>query len=179
MDGSVEGFKRMNLVEFLSRHYDLIFKRQGTAFACCSPFTAESRPSFFVRLVGAHWLFKDFSSGLGGSVFEFVQIKEELASFSQALAFLRDLLPGFAHCDALDPAERLDNSSGRERSYDVNALYERFACEDPGVCRAYLLSRKIAPALVEGFAQLFDATHLGLDALLPRGIAHAVPPPRY
>ena len=35
------------------------------------------------------------------------------------------------------------------RRYDVDALYDRFRQEDPGVCRQYLLSRGIDAALVE------------------------------
>ena len=149
MDGSVEALKGVNLVEFLSQYYGLMFKRQGAAFACLSPFSAESQPSFFVRQVDGHWLFKDFSSGLGGSIFDFVQMKEKLAGFSQALAFLRELLPGFVHYDALDTVEGGGDQGENERTYDVNALYERFLGEDPDVCRQYLLGRKIAPKLVE------------------------------
>jgi hypothetical protein len=148
MDGSVETLKRVNLVEFLSEFYGLKFKRQGAVFACCSPFKAESRPSFFVRQVRGHWLFKDFSSGSGGSIFDFIQMKEKLGGFSQALAFLRRLFPGFVHCHATD-TEQADGQTENECRYDVDALYERFRGEDPEVCRRYLLGRKIAPELVE------------------------------
>ena len=67
-DLSIETLKQMNLAEFLSRHYGLSFRRCGAVYQCRSPFTDEKKPSFFVRLVEGHWLFKDFSSGAGGSV---------------------------------------------------------------------------------------------------------------
>ena len=79
MDRSVDALKQVNLVDFLSRHYGLEFRRQGAAFACRSPFTEDRRPSFFVRLVKGHWLFKDFSSGAGGTIFDFVRMKERLS----------------------------------------------------------------------------------------------------
>jgi len=149
MDGIVEALKRVNLVGFLSRHYGLVFERQGAAYACYSPFTEESCPSFFVRQVGEHWLFKDFSSGTGGSIFDFVRIKEKLECFSEAKLFLRGLLPGFVQSGATSKAEGVGAPSRKARSYDVEGLYERFGREDPGVCREYLLGRKIAPGLVE------------------------------
>ncbi len=59
MDSGTEALKQVNLVEFLSRHYGLEFRPKGSAYASCSPFGGEHRPSFFVRLVEGHWLFKD------------------------------------------------------------------------------------------------------------------------
>jgi hypothetical protein len=94
MDCSIEALKQVNLVEFLSRHYGLKFQRRGAAFACLSPFTEESSPSFFVRLVDGHWLFKDFSGGSSGTIFDFVRMKEKLGSFSEAWAFVRKLVSG-------------------------------------------------------------------------------------
>jgi DNA primase len=94
MDASVEVLKQVNLVEFLTEHYGLQFRRRGAAFACRSPFTEESKPSFFVRLVGGHWVFKDFSSGAGGTIFDFVRMKENLGNFSEALSYVRRLLGG-------------------------------------------------------------------------------------
>ena len=74
MAPSVETLKGLNLVDFLTEHYHLRFRRVGGQYVCCSPFREEKRPSFFVRLVNGHWLFKDFSSGLV-SVVDFVRIK--------------------------------------------------------------------------------------------------------
>ena len=153
-DLSVEALKQVDLVAFLAEHYGLEFRRRGEAYACCSPFTGERKPSFFVRLVNGHWLFKDFSSGTGGSIFDFVQMKEKLGCFSDALAFVRRLLgPSASLVGQGDRAGGGPGSGqaarGADRPYDVNQLYQRFRREDPGVCREYLLRRGIAPGLVE------------------------------
>lgn len=162
MDLSVEGLKQMNLVEFLSGHYGLQFRRRGAAFASLSPFGQESTPSFFVRLVGGHWLFKDFSASFGGTIFDFVRMKENLPSFCEALAFLRKLLgPGFAQTTAGDggrgPGEPA--AAGSDGPYDVEALYEQFRREDPGACRDYLLARGIAPTLVDELVRQGTVVH--------------------
>jgi hypothetical protein len=161
IDLSVEALKQVNLVDFLSEHYGLELRRRGVAYACCSPFTGESTPSFFVRLVNGHWLFKDFSSGAGGSIFDFVQMKEKLGCFPDALAFVRRLLGplvsrmGQGDRAAGTPANG-EGVSGADRPYDVDYLYSRFRGEDSDVCREYLLGRGIAPELVE--ALISDGT---------------------
>ena len=99
-DASVEALKRVNLVDFLSRRYGLEFQPKGTAFACRSPFSEDSKPSFFVRLVKGHWLFKDFSSGAAGTIFDFVRMKEGLGGFADALSLVRKLLPGVLMSDS-------------------------------------------------------------------------------
>jgi len=80
MELRVEALKRLDLVDFLSCNYGLHFHRTGNQYCCYSPFNEEKRPSFFVRLVEGRWLFKDFSSGFGGSIIDFVQMKEGLGS---------------------------------------------------------------------------------------------------
>jgi DNA primase len=163
MNASVEALKQVNLVEFLTEHYGLEFRRRGAAFACRSPFTEESKPSFFVRLVGGHWVFKDFSSGLGGSIFDFVRMKEKLGSFSEALSLVRRLLGGSPVYQVKQSDSRSDSpdntASSIDRPYDVAALYERFRQEDPDVCRRYLLSRGIAGGLVEGMIEDGTVVH--------------------
>jgi DNA primase len=148
---SVEALKQMNLAEFLACHYGLEFQQRGATYQCCSPFTDEKRPSFFVRLVGGHWLFQDFSSRRGGSIFDFVQMKENLPGFAEALAFVRQLV-GASPCVMKQTAAGGESSSS-ERSYDVNELYDRFRREDPAVCRDYLLGRAIAPERVEALIE--------------------------
>ena len=150
-DASVEALKQVNLVDFLSRQYGLEFERKGAAFACRSPFSDDSNPSFFVRIVKGHWLFKDFSSGAAGTIFDFVRRKEGLGSFADALSFVRRLLSGsLACCRQAESAKGSPAVPDAERAYDVNTLYERFRQEDPEVCRGYLLGRGIAAHLVDG-----------------------------
>jgi DNA primase len=146
-DRSIEALKQVNLVEFLSRHYGLQFRRRGAAFACISPFGEESIPSFFVRQIDGRWLFKDFSSGTGGTIFDFVRMKEKLGSFTEALIFIKRMMPSSSFGYERGSPSR--SGSVATRRYNVNALYERFRQEDPGVCRQYLLRRAIHPALVE------------------------------
>ena len=147
---SVEALKQMNLVDFLSQQYGLKLRRCGTEYKCCSPFTAETNPSFFVRLVQGHWLFKDFSSGEGGSIFDFVQLKEKLASFAEAFAFVRAALKSLAtYGRHADQSVDASTSARADRPHDVECLYQRFRQNDPGVCREYLVGRSITPALVD------------------------------
>lgn len=150
-DASVEALKRVNLVEFLSQQYGLEFQRKGAAFACRSPFRDDSNPSFFVRFVRGHWLFKDFSSGAAGTIFDFVRIKEGLASFADALSFVRRLLSGGLACPLeSESAKDSPHVPEAEDRYNVNALYERFRQQDSEVCRRFLLGRGIASDLVDG-----------------------------
>jgi hypothetical protein len=158
-DASVEALKRVNLVDFLSQQYGLEFQPKGAAFACRSPFSEDSNPSFFVRLVEGHWLFKDFSSGAEGTIFDFVRMKEGLGTFADALSFVRRLLSGVLMSDSGEESRSGPGSevvAGQGRCYDVDTLYERFRREDAGVCRRYLLSRGIGADLVD--ALISDGT---------------------
>ncbi len=149
MVDEIETLKRLDLVAFLSRIYGLVFTRQGATFACLSPFSEETRRSFFVRQVNGHWLFKDFSSGLGGSIFDFIQARENLSEFSEALSFLRRLQSGGNRVETREVTESGGEGIGKACRYDIEALYERFRQADVEVCREYLLGRKIAGDLVE------------------------------
>lgn len=151
-DRSVEVLKQVNLVDFLTQHYGLKFFPQGRAFACCSPFTGDRNPSFFVRQVDGHWLFKDFSSGAGGSIFDFVRMKEKLEGFGEALRFLRGLFgSGLSLSVNAGGRDERPSASGESavRPYDIDRLYNQFRGEDPEVCRQYLLGRGIDSDLVK------------------------------
>ncbi len=97
-------------------------------YSCCSPFTEEREPSFFVRLVGGHWLFKDFSSGVGGTILDFVRMKEKLGTFAEALKAVRELLSAPVWQKASSDAE----AAKADRSYDVEELYRRSGRRTPG-----------------------------------------------
>lgn len=167
---SIEALKGLNLVDFLSQHYHLKFCCVGGQYVCHSPFTEEKNPSFFVRLVNGHWLFKDFSSGWGGSIFDFVRIKENLERFSDILSYIRRLIspvpacashlsaaPGQAggeRCSEV-PTSRDSELPGdavslgtEQRSYDVDRLYDQFKKHDISPCRDYLLKRGISEELI-------------------------------
>ena len=153
----IEDLKSMNLVEFLTHHYGLNFHRSGEAYVCSSPFTEDRNPSFFVRLVRGHWLFKDFSSGHFGSIFDFVRIMENLPDFSAALKHVCRLVGSIfqrPHQELEQGSEIETKNKPESRGYDVNHLYDRFRREDVSVCMKYLLDRGIpgdmAADLVDG-----------------------------
>jgi len=158
MTSDIDALKGVNLVDFLTQHYHMEFRRIGGQYVCHSPFSEEKTPSFFVRLVKDKWLFKDFSSGLGGSIFDFVRIKENLERFSEVLSYIRRALSAIPACafdteesvkaSADDLAPDVDPSSATQRSYDVNRLYNQFKEEDISVCRDYLFKRGISEVLI-------------------------------
>lgn len=158
MTQSIETLKNLNLVDFLRNHYHLDFQPIGGAYACRSPFTQDKTPSFFVRLVDGHWLFKDFSSGYGGSIFDFVRIKENLEKFSDALSYVRRLLSPLSS-RALDAdiciqacGDELPGATetcGTEKQpYDIDRLYNEFRREENSICRDYLMKRGISEDLI-------------------------------
>ncbi len=144
MSVCIETYKQMNLVEFLAEHYGLIFKKSGSGYVAKSPFGEDKTPSFFVRKLGNRWLFKDFSSGLGGSIIDLVGHLEQLSGVGAILHRLEQLAEGFS---ASVPLE--EKSSETSRNYDVDQLYSRFRKQDPDACRRYLISRGIEKELVE------------------------------
>src|SRR4030067_1238865 len=125
MVNEIEYLKRLNMVEFLSLHYRMQFRQQGDAYACLSPFTNESNPSFHVRRAeDGHWLVKDFSSGHGGSIIDFVLLKEQLNSVSDAAAHLRKLFeqaPPPRESEAPSPSGAVAPSG----QYDIDQLYRQ------------------------------------------------------
>ena len=87
----IEALKQMNLVDFLTEHYGLKFSASGSGYVASSPFGADRNPSFFVRQLEGRWLFKDFSSGLGGSIIDF-WMKKKNCDFTTAVRGLAQVL---------------------------------------------------------------------------------------
>ncbi len=162
----VEYVKGLDMVEFLSSHYDLDFSGHGGSgggrHCCFSPFKEESRGSFFVREVNGHWLFKDFSSGYGGSLIDFVLLKEGFCGVSEALRHIGYLLSGEMACGVIGvsgpghstsrssplPSYPTSGSSAKDHDYDIKGLYHKFQSNDIGRCRDYLLSRGICEEVI-------------------------------
>lgn len=139
MSITLQAIKQQNLAEFLTRHYQLTFKREGDAYVCCSPFQDEQRPSFYVRREDdGHWLFKDFAANLQGSVIDFLLAYEKLPDFTHAFRRAQELFG-----DQVAAPEEPEKRSRRS----VGELYELFRDNDPAECVAYLSSRGIEPAL--------------------------------
>lgn len=141
----IEDIKKMNLVDILSRNYGIQFKQAGGEYVCLSPFVEEANPSFFVRQAqDGHWLFKDFSSGYGGSLIDFVLKKEGFSEVTQALAHIRNLLSGSA-------IEERHEKEGvpKPKTYDVMEIYLKIKKNKPDVSCKYLSGRGISEALIE------------------------------
>ena len=153
----IEEVKRLNMVDFLSCHYGLDFSKGGVAghsggqYCCLSPFKDEDTASFFIREVDGHWLFKDFSSGHGGSLIDFVLLKEALGQVREALSHIEHLLcskRGGDHNRRSFPQPSSSATSIR-KTYDVEELYNTFRRNDVSRCREYLLGRSISEDVVE------------------------------
>jgi transposase-like protein len=163
----VEYVKGLDMVDFLSRHYGLDFSGPGGGggghHCCLSPFNGERRGSFFVREVNGHWLFKDFSSGYGGSLIDFVLLKEGFCGVSETLRYIGYLLSGEKAGDVggvsgfVHPPPRSSPSSSsssrssdndKDHGYDIKSLYHKFQRNDIGQCRAYLSSRGICEEVI-------------------------------
>lgn len=170
----IEEVKRLNMVDFLSRHYGLDFSKGGvlghssssgqSQYCCLSPFKEERNPSFFVREVDNHWLFKDFCSGHGGSLIDFILLKEGFSQVSEALNHIGRLLDSSSSSSSSfpfpspspSPTARAVESSPvsppcvreREREYDINVLYSKFRRNDMGKCRDYLFKRDISEEVI-------------------------------
>lgn len=155
----IEEVKRLNMVDFLSCHYGLDFSvsgvdvqgHSGRGYCCLSPFTQERNASFFVRQVDGHWLFKDFSSGHGGSLIDFILLKEGLVEVSEALSYIGQLLcggNGGAGGSAPPPSPTSPSSSSIKRGCDVESLYAKLRRNDVRHCRDYLSSRGICEGVI-------------------------------
>lgn len=156
MSISIESLKQVNLVDFLREHYGLECKRVGSGFVMSSPFAADRQPSFSVREEAGRWLFKDFSSGLGGSIIDMVSALEGLSDAGQAIRRVRELVGETV--PASSPPSVVGGEWAR-RSYDIGELYQRFRGQDPTVCRRYLLERGIGTGLVEQLIEEGEVVH--------------------
>ena len=145
MTMNLEQIKSVDMVGLLTRLYGMEFEKVGAEYVAFSPFQQETKPSFFVRQVDGRWLFKDFSSGHGGSLIDFVQIKENIEEVSAGIAHLRSLLEGRVQCQRPAPSPLPKSRS----SYDIEVVYERIKKNDVTVSREYLDKRGVCGDLVE------------------------------
>ena len=152
----IEALKQMNLVDFLTEHYGLKFSSSGSGYVASSPFGAERNPSFFVRQLEGRWLFKDFSSGLGGSIIDLVGHLESLSGVGKILRRIEQLVGGKTAAMSVTSGEAAgDDKPG----YDIEQLYQRFRGKEPGVCRRYLVGRGIDAELVEELIVAGEVVH--------------------
>ncbi len=156
MSITIEALKQVNLVDFLRDHYGLECRQVGAGYVMSSPFTADRQPSFSVREQAGRWLFKDFSSGLGGSIIDLVGALEDLSSVGQAIRRVRELVG-----QTVTLCQSLPGKTGEpaECGYDTGEMYQRFRCQDPTICKRYLLERGIDTGLVEQLIEEGEVVH--------------------
>jgi hypothetical protein len=143
---NVDGIKGLNMIDLLCVHYGMKFKLVGGEYVCISPFTDEREPSFFVRQVDGHWLFKDFSSGYGGSIIDFVLLKEGFGKVKEALAYIRTLIG--QKSEGVKISLELERSEGEKRGYNIEDIYKKVRSNDQNVCRQYLSGRGICEEVI-------------------------------
>jgi len=150
----------MDFVEQLKSSVDIVavigqyvrLKRVGAGprYMGLCPFHAEKTPSFSVH--GAHQFYKCFGCGLGGDVIKFVMEIDRL-SFYEALKLLaeRHGIPMPRRTEYSDPETKL--RAAVYRLHEIAFQVFRAALDGPAgaEARAYLLKRRVAPALVEEF----------------------------
>lgn len=141
------------LVEFLTHQYGLSFSPLGNQYVCLSPFTEDQKPSFTVGQFDGRWLFKDFSSGHGGSLIDFVLLKENFGNVGQSIAHLRKSISG----DKLDWLQSQKSGSGMGEKkkkeggggdYNLNYIYRKLCINEKEVCWKYLNKRGIGQELI-------------------------------
>lgn len=83
---SIEALReKIDICDVVSQYVTL--RRAGVYMRGLSPFNEEKTPSFFVH--PERQIFKCFSSGHGGDVFSFIQLKEQM-TFPEAVEFLAE-----------------------------------------------------------------------------------------
>ena len=102
------------------------------------------RAELFRATVPRRPLFKDFSSGLGGSLIDFVMYKEGFTEVGAALAHLSSMLGG-------SPVEPLPvpPGKGRAKPYDLAEIHQAIGRNKVKASVAYLRRRGIDEAVIE------------------------------
>jgi DNA primase len=117
MDVTDEIKARIDIVDFVSRYVPL--KRAGRSYNATCPFHQEKTPSFVVFPESGTW--RCFGAcGTGGDVFAFLMKRENL-DFREAL----QILAKEAGVE-LEERKEEEESRGRERLYEANALAAQF-----------------------------------------------------
>jgi hypothetical protein len=120
----------------------------GGRQASLSPFTEETKRSFFVRQVNGHWLFKDFSSGYGGSFIDFVLLKEGFSKVEEAMEYIRKLIGGSKQ--RCQNEERI--SKRVTLGYDIKNILKKISSNDYTICQKYLARRGISEEVIDNLA---------------------------
>jgi len=129
-------------------------KRAGTNYKALSPFNKEKTPSFFVS--PGKQIFKDFSSGHGGGVFQFVMLYENV-DFPTAVRRLAERAGIRIPEESLPEDERGTDRGQREKLFELHTAaanwFKRNLLKDPAgePGREYLKSRDITAEMAKEF----------------------------
>lgn len=139
-----------DIVDLISEHVSL--KKKGREMVGLCPFHDDHRPSMYVN--SAKQIFKCFACGAGGSIFTFVQMRENL-TFPQTLQRLAERagikLKPLKTQDSKPKTDDVDpNELARINAWA--AKYFQHNLNDPSkgkIARDYLAERKISPESIE------------------------------
>ena len=147
---NLEDVKTRDLTEILETHYGMVFRKSGNQYVGLSPITGEKTPSFFVRCQDdGHWVFKDHSSGTGGTIIDFVMKMEGVVEVKQALSHIGGLF-GSGPADGSPAAA---SQSTDKASYDLAFIHQKIRGNGWGPSGEYLQKRGIEAKLVEELGQ--------------------------
>jgi len=151
-----EVFSRADILDVIAEHVRL--EKKGKNYVGLCPFHQEKTPSFTVT--PARQMFYCFGCGLGGNVFRFLMLKENL-SFPESVRYLA----GRVGVDI--PVTASPREEKYERYYRVNEWARDFfrgrldQGADAGEARSYLKKRGLTPEVRDRF-QLGFAPPAGL-----------------
>jgi len=134
-------------------------KRAGQNLKALSPFTTEKSPSFIVS--PSKQIFKDFSSGKGGTVVTFLMEHEQM-TYPEALKWLAKRYNIEVPERPLS-AEEQEQANERESLYLVNAFAEEFFAdslkdgEGKAIGQSYLLERGFSQKTIDRFKLGYNA----------------------
>lgn len=140
----IEELKKVNLVEFMNRCWNVEFIREGSSYVAKSPFRAETKPSFYVNQEkDGHYVWYDHGSGRGGTIIDIVMEYKGTRDIKAAIRMAYQLAESvglFQPC----PVE-----SQNSKELDLEGLLKKLKDNDVGPVRQYLLGRGIAEDIVE------------------------------
>jgi DNA primase len=139
-----------DIVDLISEHVSL--KKKGREMVGLCPFHDDHRPSMYVN--GAKQIFKCFACGAGGSVFTFVQMRENL-TFPQTLQRLADRagikLKPLKTSDSKPKTDEVNpNELARVNTWAAKYFQQNLHEQKKGKhARDYLAERKISPESIK------------------------------
>ncbi len=160
MSLNINQLKALDLVVFCKSCYGMKFQRKGNVFVCLSPFGEEKNPSFVIHHKQGQWLFKDFSSGKGGSIIDLVRELENLPNHYPTIAARIERLLG-QHTMPPPFSSASATTAGRT---DLAYVFKRIRANDRQQSKDYLASRAICEKLINGLVkreQLFTNLYKG------------------